>query len=202
MQKDTLAHRELSAILEEKLATPDPPHGYTARFVPETAGWISSLEPSHQGQVFELLGHILSLPGEVPLKTRALLVLERFPHPQTEALLDAFLSQAPSRHTPDDLRLAEELRERLYDRTLLLDRRRITLKYRQNAVRFYRQTAAGWEQYAVFTIPPDLDQAEQIYDLIIEHHHPAALIACRGDYDLAAVLDEKTGRPLRWHQTK
>ena len=41
MQKDTLAHRELSAILEEKLATPDPPHGYTARFVPETAGWIS-----------------------------------------------------------------------------------------------------------------------------------------------------------------
>ena len=68
---------------------------------------------------------------------------------------------------------------------------------------FLRQTpAASWELYATFAIPPDLPRAEQIYDLILESRRPTALIACRGDYDIAALLDEKTGQMLRWRHTK
>lgn len=202
MQETTPRQRDLAAVLEEKLSTPDPLHGYTAQLVPETASWIRGLTPSDRVCVFGLLSHILSLPGSVPIKTRALLVLEQFPHPHTEELLSAFLSQGPARHTPGDLHLAEELLERLYDRTLTIGRRRVTLKYRQNAVHFLRQSPAGYERYGIFTIPPDLPRAEQIYDLIMESRHPTALIACRDDYDIAAVLDEKTGQMLHWHYTK
>lgn len=199
---EELRQRELAAMLEAKLSTPDPPQGYTAQFVPDTSRWIKSLALPDRDDVFDLLRHILSLPGGAPVKTKVLMLLSQFPQRPTEELLDALLAD-PARHTPGDLRLAEDIRERLYDRTLDLGRRRVVLKYRQNKVLFLRQTpAALWEPYATFTIPPEFDRAEQIYDLIIESHHPTALIACRADCDIAAVLDEKTGQMLRWHPTK
>lgn len=199
---DETRRRELAGLLEAKLAVPDPPHGYTARFVDDTASWIKTLDLPDRQEVFAFLGHILALPGAAPVKTRALMVLSQFPQRPAEELLDAFLA-GPDRHTPGDLRLAEDIRERLYDRTLDLGRRRVILKYRQNRVLFLRQTpAASWELYATFAIPPDLPRAEQIYDLILESRRPTALIACRGDYDIAALLDEKTGQMLRWRHTK
>ena len=86
---DETRRRELAGLLEAKLAVPDPPHGYTARFVDDTASWIKTLDLPDRQEVFAFLGHILALPGAAPVKTRALMVLSQFPQRPAEELLDA-----------------------------------------------------------------------------------------------------------------
>ena len=43
------------------------------------------------------------------------------------------------------------------------------------------------------------DIAVEFYDLILENDHLAALLGCRGNYDIAVQLDEVTGTMTRWH---
>ncbi|MFR5340774.1 MAG: S6 modification enzyme RimK [Clostridium sp.] len=44
--------------------------------------------------------------------------------------------------------------------------------------------------------------AVEFYDLIMENDHLAALLGCRGNYDIAIQIDEVTGTMTGWHWFK
>ena len=44
--------------------------------------------------------------------------------------------------------------------------------------------------------------AVEFYDLIMENDHLAALLGCRGDYDIAIQIDEAAGAMTGWHWFK
>lgn len=44
--------------------------------------------------------------------------------------------------------------------------------------------------------------AVEFYDLIMENDHLAALLGCRGNYDIAVQIDEVTGTMTGWHWFK
>ena len=44
--------------------------------------------------------------------------------------------------------------------------------------------------------------AVEFYDLILENDHLAALLGCRGNYDIAVQIDEVTGTMTGWHWFK
>ncbi len=44
--------------------------------------------------------------------------------------------------------------------------------------------------------------AVEFYDLILENDHLAALLGCRGNYDIAIQIDEVTGTMTGWHWFK
>ena len=46
------------------------------------------------------------------------------------------------------------------------------------------------------------DIAVEFYDLIMENDHLAALLGCRGNYDIAIQIDEVTGTMTGWHWFK
>ena len=55
----------------------------------------------------------------------------------------------------------------------------------------------------VLEIPGEFqDIAVEFYDLIMENDHLAALLGCRGNYDIAIQIDEVTGTMTGWHWFK
>jgi len=193
--------QELIRVFDEKMSIPDPPHGYMLRCLTETTAWIKTLDAEERASVFTFIGYILERPRDVPLKTKTLMLLKNFPCRQTEDLLDKVIEEGISKHEQFDLTLASDIKKELYDRTLELKNRCVTLKYREQIICFFKRTRLGWEQYAVFHIPPEFSGME-IYDLYMEGRHPIAILTGRGSWDIAAVLDEKNGKMLRWHPTK
>ena len=191
----------LIRVFDEKMSIPDPQHGCTLQCLTEPTAWIKTPDAEERISVFAFIGYILDWPGDIPRKTQTLMLLKNFPCRQTEDLLDKGIEEGISKHEQFDLTLASSIKKELYDRTLELKNRRATLKYREQIICFFKRTQLGWEQYAVFHIPPEFSGME-IYDLYMEGRHPIAILTGRGSWDIAAVLDEKTGTMLRWHFTK
>ena len=87
-------------IYDVKLSTPDPPHGFDARFAHVTAEWIKSLDRPDRAKVFEYIGSILQQPGECPQKLRTVMMLAMLPGPETGALMDKMLEEGALMHPP------------------------------------------------------------------------------------------------------
>ena len=78
----------------------------------------------------------------------------------------------------------------------------IVVKCRKTAIEFF-QNAQSADFFAVLEIPEEFQGiAVEFYDLIMENGHPAALLGCRGDYDIAIQIDEVTGTMTGWHWFK
>lgn len=78
----------------------------------------------------------------------------------------------------------------------------IIVKCRKTAIEFF-QNAKSADFFAVLEIPEEFQGiAVEFYDLIMENGHPAALLGCRGDYDIAIQIDEVTGTMTGWHWFK
>ena len=78
----------------------------------------------------------------------------------------------------------------------------IIVKCRKTAIEFF-QNAQSADFFAVLEIPEEFQGiAVEFYDLIMENGHPAALLGCWGDYDIAIQIDEVTGTMTGWHWFK
>ena len=78
----------------------------------------------------------------------------------------------------------------------------IIVKCRKTAIEFF-QNAQSADFFAVLEIPEEFQGiAVEFYDLVMENGHPAALLGCRGDYDIAIQIDEVTGTMTGWHWFK
>ena len=78
----------------------------------------------------------------------------------------------------------------------------IIVKCRKTAIEFF-QNAQSADAFSVLKIPAKFqDTAVAFYDLIMENDHLAALLGCRGNYDIAVQIDEVTGTMTGWHWFK
>ena len=78
----------------------------------------------------------------------------------------------------------------------------IIVKCSKTAIEFF-QNAQSVDSFSVLEIPGEFQGiAVEFYDLIMENGHPAALLGCRGDYDIAIQIDEVTGTMTGWHWFK
>ena len=78
----------------------------------------------------------------------------------------------------------------------------IIVKCRKTAIEFF-QNAQSADFFAVLEIPEEFQGiAVEFYDLIMENGHPAALLGCHGNYDIAVQIDEVTGTMTGWHWFK
>ena len=78
----------------------------------------------------------------------------------------------------------------------------IVVKCRKTAVEFFENAQAA-VSFSALEIPKEFqDTAVEFYDLIIENDHPAALLGCRGNYDIVIQIDETTGTMTGWHWFK
>ena len=78
----------------------------------------------------------------------------------------------------------------------------IIVKCRKTAIEFF-QNAQSADAFSVLKIPESFqDIAVEFYDLVMENGHPAALLGCRGDYDIAIQVDEAAGTMTGWHWFK
>ena len=69
----------------------------------------------------------------------------------------------------------------------------IIVKCRKTAIEFF-QNAQSVDFFSALEIPKEFqDIAVEFYDLIMENDHLAALLGCRGNYDIAIQIDEVTG---------
>ena len=78
----------------------------------------------------------------------------------------------------------------------------IIVKCRKTAIEFFQSTQAA-APFSILEIPKEFrDTAVAFYDLIMENGHPAALLGCRGDYDIAVQINEASGTMTGWHWFK
>ena len=78
----------------------------------------------------------------------------------------------------------------------------IIVKCSKTAIEFF-QNAQSVDSFSVLEIPGEFqDIAVEFYDLIMENDHLAALLGCRGNYDIAVQIDEVTGTMTGWHWFK
>ena len=78
----------------------------------------------------------------------------------------------------------------------------IIVKCRKTAIEFF-QNAQSADAFSVLKIPESFqDIAVEFYDLVMENSHPAALLGCRGNYDIAIQVDEAAGTMTGWHWFK
>ena len=69
----------------------------------------------------------------------------------------------------------------------------IIVKCSKTAIEFF-QNAQSVDFFSALEIPKEFqDIAVEFYDLIMENDHLAALLGCRGNYDIAIQIDEVTG---------
>ena len=72
----------------------------------------------------------------------------------------------------------------------------------KTAIEFF-QNAQSVDFFSALEIPKEFqDIAVEFYDLIMENDHLAALLGCRGNYDIAIQIDEVTGTMTGWHWFK
>ena len=68
----------------------------------------------------------------------------------------------------------------------------IVVKCSKTAIEFF-QNAQSVDFFSVLEIPEEFQGiAVEFYDLIMENDHLAALLGCRGNYDIAIQIDEVT----------
>ena len=73
------------------------------------------------------------------------------------------------------------------------------VKCSKTAIEFF-QNAQSVDFFSALEIPEEFqDIAVEFYDLILENDHLAALLGCRGNYDIAVQIDEVTGTMTGWH---
>ena len=78
----------------------------------------------------------------------------------------------------------------------------IVVKCSKTAIEFF-QNAQSVDFFSVLEIPEEFQGiAVEFYDLIMENDHLAALLGCRGNYDIAIQIDEVTGTMTGWHWFK
>ena len=78
----------------------------------------------------------------------------------------------------------------------------IIVKCSKTAIEFF-QNAQSVDSFSVLEIPGEFQGiAVEFYDLIMENDHLAALLGCRGNYDIAVQIDEVTGTMTGWHWFK
>lgn len=78
----------------------------------------------------------------------------------------------------------------------------IIVKCRKTTIEFFRNAQSA-DVFSVLKIPESFqDIAVEFYDLVMENGHPAALLGCRGDYDIAIQIDAATGTMTGWHWFK
>ena len=78
----------------------------------------------------------------------------------------------------------------------------IIVKCSKTAIEFFRNAQSA-DFFAALEIPEEFQGiAVEFYDLIMENGHPAALLGCRGDYDIAIQVDEAAGAMTGWHWFK
>ena len=78
----------------------------------------------------------------------------------------------------------------------------IIVKCSKTAIEFF-QNAQSVDFFSAQEIPKEFqDIAVEFYDLIMENDHLAALLGCRGNYDIAIQIDEVTGTMTGWHWFK
>lgn len=78
----------------------------------------------------------------------------------------------------------------------------IIVKCGKTAIEFFPNIQAA-APFSILEIPKEFrDTAVAFYDLIMENGHPAALLGCRGDCDIAIQIDEVTGTMTGWHWFK
>ena len=78
----------------------------------------------------------------------------------------------------------------------------IIVKCSKTAIEFF-QNAQSVDFFSALEIPKEFqDIAVEFYDLIMENDHLAALLGCRGNYDIAIQIDEVTGTMTGWHWFK
>ena len=78
----------------------------------------------------------------------------------------------------------------------------IIVKYSNTAIEFFHN-AQSVDAFSVLKLPENFqDIAVEFYDLVMENGHPAALLGCRGNYDIAVQIDEVTGTVTGWHWFK
>lgn len=84
----------------------------------------------------------------------------------------------------------------------LITKTGIIIKCNKTAIEFF-QDAQAVNSFSVLEISKEFqDMAVEFYDLMIENDHPTALLGCRGNYDIAVQIDEKTGTMTGWHWFK
>ena len=75
----------------------------------------------------------------------------------------------------------------------------IVVKCSKTAIEFF-QNAQSVDFFSVLEIPEEFQGiAVEFYDLIMENDHLAALLGCRGNYDIAIQIDEVPGTIPAWH---
>lgn len=78
----------------------------------------------------------------------------------------------------------------------------IIVKCRKTTVEFFRNAQSVYF-FSVLEVPEEFQNiAVEFYDLIMENGHPAVLLGCRGDCDIAIQIDEVTGTMTGWHWFK
>lgn len=78
----------------------------------------------------------------------------------------------------------------------------IRVRCSKTAIKFFVNVQSS-VPFSVLEIPEEFQgTAVEFYDLIIENDHPTALLGCRGDYDIAVQMDEKSGAMTGWHWFK
>ena len=78
----------------------------------------------------------------------------------------------------------------------------IIVKCSKTAIESF-QNAQSVDSFSVLEIPEEFQGiAVEFYDLIMENDHLAALLGCRGNYDIAVQIDEVTGTMTGWHWFK
>jgi hypothetical protein len=75
----------------------------------------------------------------------------------------------------------------------------IVVKCSKTAIEFF-QNAQSVDFFSVLEIPEEFQGIA--VDLIMENDHLAALLGCRGNYDIAIQIDEVTGTMTGWHWFK
>ena len=78
----------------------------------------------------------------------------------------------------------------------------IIVKCRKTAIEFF-QNAQSADSFSALKIPKEFQGiAVEFCDLFMENNHLAALLGCRGNYDIAVQIDEVTGTMTGWHWFK
>ena len=78
----------------------------------------------------------------------------------------------------------------------------IIVKCSKTAIEFFNN-AQSEEVFVALEIPKEFQGiAVEFYDLIMENNHLAALLGCRGNYDIAIQIDEVTGTMTGWNWFK
>ena len=79
----------------------------------------------------------------------------------------------------------------------------IIVKCSKTAIEIFPKMLSQWIPFLCWKSPEEFQGiAVEFYDLIMENDHLAALLGCRGNYDIAIQIDEVTGTMTGWHWFK